>query len=268
MKIRKILSSLVMLSFLCFGPQQMGAAREPEAPANANAVLAQGSRATPNLALLGQIGGEARGIVVDGDYAYMGEGPHLDVLDLTNPSSPDLIGQSALLPGTIQDLDMQGGLVYAAAGEAGLRIFDPDDPTQPVEIGHYDIPGLTTGLDISGTVAYVLGGEAMHTIDISDPSHPVELDTFGTLDLVYGIEISGSLCIHWWLGGLQVLDVSDPSDLSEVGWISTPGGVGGVDVEGNYAYVTDGSSGLRIIDISNVSAMHEEGYFATGDIYF
>ncbi len=159
MKFNRLFSMMAALSLLAMGSRAEGASGAGEGTAQAPEQMVETQVTTPNLALLGQIGGEARGIVVDGDLAYMGEGPRLDVFDLSNPASPELIGQSAPLPGTIQDLDVQDGLVYAAAGEAGLRIFDPSDPTMPVEIGAYEQPGLTLGVEISGTVGYVLGGE-------------------------------------------------------------------------------------------------------------
>ena len=49
----------------------------------------------------------------------------------------------------------------------------------------------------------------------------------------------------------------------EVGYYDTPSQAEGVYVSGNYAYVADDESGLRIIDISNPSLPNEVGYYDT-----
>ena len=53
------------------------------------AAAQQSAAHSPNLALLGQIGGTADGIAVQGNYAYLGEGATLDILDITNPATPN-----------------------------------------------------------------------------------------------------------------------------------------------------------------------------------
>lgn len=54
-----------------------------------------------------------------------------------------------------------------------------------------------------------------------------------------------------------------PVVLSEVGSLDTAGTAEAVAVSGNYAYVADGYSGLRIIDVSNPTSPSETGYYNT-----
>jgi len=57
----------------------------------------------------------------------------------------------------------------------------------------------------------------------------------------------------------------DSSNVRTVGYYDTPGTACGVTVSGNYAYVADGYSGLRILDISNPANPNEIGFYDTPD---
>jgi hypothetical protein len=56
-----------------------------------------------------------------------------------------------------------------------------------------------------------------------------------------------------------VLDVADPSTPSDIGSIDTPGEAWDVEAIGPYAYVADGTAGLRVIDVSTPSDPAEIG---------
>jgi hypothetical protein len=63
---------------------------------------------TGTVELVGQIGGNTESVFVEGDYAYIGEGPRLTILDISNPANPIVIGKSAPLPGVVQDIQVSG----------------------------------------------------------------------------------------------------------------------------------------------------------------
>lgn len=56
---------------------------------------------------------------------------------------------------------------------------------------------------------------------------------------------------------------ADSLNVRTIGILDTPGSARGVAVSGNYAYVADGTSGLRIINISNPSSPTQAGYYDT-----
>jgi hypothetical protein len=57
--------------------------------------------------------------------------------------------------------------------------------------------------------------------------------------------------------------VSNPANPKEVGFFDTPGSAVAVKVIENLAYVADGPSGLRIIDVSDPTSLKEVGFFDT-----
>jgi hypothetical protein len=84
-----------------------------------------------NVELVGQIGGACLAVAVQGRYAYIGVGPRLVVLDVSNPAGPLLLGRTAVLPGLVHGVAVAGTLAYVADGEAGLRVVDVSNPASP-----------------------------------------------------------------------------------------------------------------------------------------
>ena len=75
-----------------------------------------------NVELMGHVGGYINTVAVQGHYAYIGEGPQLTILDISNPASPTVVGKTALLPANVQDIAIAGDYAYVTAGaDGGLR---------------------------------------------------------------------------------------------------------------------------------------------------
>jgi hypothetical protein len=212
-------------------------------------VRAQGQ----NVEVVGQIGGLCYGVHVQGHYAYIGEGPNLRILDVSNPASPVPVG-GVLLPDFVQDVYVSGNLAYVANFAHGLQIIDVSDPMRPLLRGSYSTWGALNGVHVSGNLAYVtesFGG--LLIIDVSDPTQPVWR---GSNDWVQShpddIDVSGSLAyVADGYRGLLIIDVSNPSQPVLRGACDTPGTAHGVYLRGNLVYVADGESGLQIIDVSD-----------------
>ncbi len=207
-------------------------------------------------------------VFVQGGYAYVGQGARLSILDISNPVSPTLIGQTDLLTYTVQDICVWNGYAYVAAGYGGLRVVDVSTPTNPAEIGFYrpSIYPYAHLVDVADGYAYIgsYGGE-LEVVSIADPANPVPLGSlwvdFGMAD----IEVKDGYAYVSALGnkggGLGIVSVVSPTNLVAVGYIATPGYPKGVDVVGDYAYVAFSEpymilpgqclGGLQVIDVSD-----------------
>jgi len=53
-------------------------------------------------------------------------------------------------------------------------------------------------------------------------------------------------------GILQTLDISDPLDPKLLGQVATSGIINDISKQGNYVYLAEGDSGLKVIDVSNL----------------
>ena len=112
--------------------------------------LAQGTQ------VVGQLGGTVHAVAVQGSQAYVGAGPRLVVLDITDQAHPATSGQSAVLPDIVEHVTVSSTLAYIAAGYSGLYILNISNPAAPVEIGAYDTPGQAYDVVVSGSYAYVV----------------------------------------------------------------------------------------------------------------
>jgi hypothetical protein len=218
---------------------------------------------TPNLELLGHIGGGASGLAIQGDYAYMGEGPKLTVLDISNPYTPTLAGQSELLPYLIVDMDVQGDTVYAADNDTGLHLFDASNPAAPHEVGSIETPSNAMGVVVSGTLAYVAdywGG--LRIIDVNNPDQPTEIGFVQSPSYSWyatELDIRGSL-VYLVGSDLVIIDVSNPMLPTLVSRSEIYSSAYSVVVDGTYAFIGDFDGGLRVIDVSNPTSPSEVGY--------
>jgi hypothetical protein len=204
--------------------------------------------------------GPAYAVAVSDDYAYLGSGAALIVVDVSVPSSP-LVAGWVVLPDVVQDVVFSSGHAYVADGSAGLRVVDVSDPFAPVEVAFVDTPGHAIGVAVAGNHAYVADDYAgLRVIDVSAPSAPVEVGSVDLPDEAVGVAVSGGHAyVAGWEAGLRVVDVTTPTAPVEVGSVDTPNYASAVAVAGGFAYVADGVSGLRVIDVSNPSAPREVG---------
>ncbi len=222
-----------------------------------------------NVELVGQIGGNCKAVFVQGDYAYIGEGPGLRILDISDPTNPQAIGK-VLLPDIVLGVYVSGNCAYVADGLSGLRVIDISNPASPVEVGYFLTPDFAYGVYVSGNYAYVADGDrGLRVIDISNPASPVEVGYCDTPGSARDVYVSGSYAyvayVADWYSGLRIINISNPALPVEAGYVGTPGEAHGVCVSGNYAYVADSGRVIRVIDISNPASPVEVGYCDTPD---
>jgi len=224
-----------------------------------------------NVEFVGHIGGAALAVAVQGDYAYIGAGPRLTILDISNPASPTVVGKTLPLPDIVHDVAVVGSYAYVADGSAGLRVVDISTPVNPAEVGFYDTPGGANGVAVAGGYAYVVGDSGhpdyiggLRVVDVSTPANPTEVGFYDTPGSASGVAVAGGYAyVADARGGLRVVDVSTPFDPTEVGFYDTPGRAYGVAVAGGYAYVADWNAGLRVVDVSEPSNPTEVGFYDT-----
>ena len=189
-----------------------------------------------NVEFVGHIGGATYAVAVQGNYAYIGVGPRLVILDISNPASPTVVGKTPPLSDIVQDIAIAGSYAYIADGDAGLRVVDVSTPANPTEVGFYDTPRVAMGVTCAGGYAYVVGG-GLQVVDVSTPANPTEVgfcDAGGS-----AVAVAGDYAYVVNGGGLQVVDVSDPAHPTEVGSCDALF-ANDVAVAGSYAYIAAG----------------------------
>lgn len=213
--------------------------------------------------------GDPHGIVVSGNYAYVGGDPFIGrpllVIDISQPANPQRVGRYDT-PSYVMGVAASGNYAYVAETTNGLGVIDISNPVAPRRVGSYDTSGNAQNVAVAGNYAYVADyGAGLQVIDISNPAAPQR---------VGGYEISGSTAQdvvvsgnHAYLieeeVGLQVIDIANPAMPLRVGTYPTIGTAWSVAVAGNTAYLGDWGAGLQILDISNPTMPQWVGSYTT-----
>ncbi len=106
------------------------------------------------------------------NFAYIGNGPTFQILNISDPSTPELVGEY-LTEGYVYDIEIINNRAYVCTGY-GLLILDISTPSEPAELSFVAISGVASGLAIDGSFAYVITQSGtMSIVDISDIHSPV-----------------------------------------------------------------------------------------------
>ncbi len=206
-------------------------------------------------------------VAVQGNYAYLGMGPSVSVLDLSG-AQPEQVA-SLSLPERPLDIFISGNYACIADGDAGLQIVDTSDPLNPSIIGSWPTTGQiwTRGIYVSGNYAYLAAGaDGLKVVDVSDPSSPTEVGSFeiDARDVFFLGNYAYVLEYVEQSGKLWVIDITDPTNPTGLGSCQVDGS-SRVFVLGDYAYVANGwQKGVQIVDISDPASPTVKGSYGAG----
>lgn len=176
-----------------------------------------------NFEVVGQKGGKLSVIVIRGNYAYVGAGESLIVLDISNPKKLEVI-DSLLLLGQITDIELDGRYAYVCNGRGGLRIVDISNAAQLKEVAAYAYMAVPKNAAVASGCAYIASGmKGLEVLDVTNPSRPTAVsfedsaDGAGTLD-AKGVCVDGDrLCVIDEDQGLRLFDIKDPLNPRKLG---------------------------------------------------
>ena len=205
--------------------------------------------------------GNALSVALSGNYAYLGYGSGLRVLDISNPAKPEEIGVYSDLMG-VQDIAVAGSYAYLALATGGygdgLAILDISNPATPALVTLPQLQLPASGLAISGSYAYLAQG-GLRIFDISNPFLPVEVgfcDCAGG-DWTISVVLQDQYAyISNYSNGMLVVDVSDPAQPAQAGLYDPEPyqlfEVRDVFVVGDRAFIGFSyPAGMEIVDISS-----------------
>lgn len=203
-----------------------------------------------------------------GRHAYMANGwdDGLYVLDVGDPTDPRVVSKMARVGsfGRPFDVALIDDFALVAERGDGLGILDISEPSAPVRIGNFKLPGsLASSVVVRGRTAYV-GNESagLVILDVDRPESPVLMGSASPPTRANGVWLEGDLAfVAEWVEGLSVLDVSNLAEPRLVRSIPFGGGVArafDVVTRGGIAYVADGELGVMVLD-----ALQETGHMLT-----
>ena len=227
--------------------------------------------------------GDSKDVKVYGDYAYLvNENAPLQIIDLSNPTSPTEVGQLSIDPedGGAHNVEVAGDYLYTSGGSSqgnfvgGVRIYSLANPVAPSFIGEfqdfYYHDTLVRGDTLYGAGIY---GDGVDILDLSDRANPTRIATFNypgsgahnicsTEDgshLFVGDEIGSSG--NW----TRVFDVRDPQNAELVAEIiiDSEAAVHNCYVKGTTLYLAHYTEGFRAFDVTDPANPVEIGFYDT-----
>jgi hypothetical protein len=211
------------------------------------------------------IPGEARKVAVvrvtgpDRVLAFVAAGNGgLQIVDVTNPGSPQPAGSLTVQDRFIMDVNVVGNLAYLAARGQGLRIVNIANPARPAEAGAIDLPGESRALTIAMPYVFVAAhNRGMRVVDVTSPSSPAETGFYDAPRFVQDVVVVGDFALLTdGERGLRIEDISNPRRPREVGHYDQMGRADGIAIRDDLAYIAE-QGGLRVLDISDPSDPEE-----------
>ncbi|MFL5807583.1 MAG: choice-of-anchor Q domain-containing protein, partial [Roseiflexaceae bacterium] len=140
----------------------------------------------------------------------------LAIVDVSNPTSPKLLGSYYTVTGQASDVQVIGDLAYLTDQGSGLYILNISDPAHISKLG-------SIGLDFTADLA---------------------VSVAGPLAYIAASEDNG--------GDLLIVDVRDPAHLKLVGDRYLSSYARGVQIEGYRVYIASDQGGLQILGVPGV----------------
>jgi len=176
----------------------------------------------------------------------MGRDGMLHIADILSSGLPSWLG-STKAGGTLYDVSVMGSHAYVALARSGVSIIDVSDPTVPILVSTFAIPGVALGIDTFEDRAYVaLRDSGLAILDLSNPSSPSVISTIPISRYNSAVTVAFPFAYVATLTGVTVIDVSNAASPQIVDSVQTADLPRAVAVSGIYFYVADYRGGLFV----------------------
>ena len=144
-------------------------------------------------ALLSEVDGltSAWDITTEGGYGYVSDNTD-GVVVVALADTPE-VGVAVAVGGGVQDIALADGVLYAAAGGAGIVVLDRSDPANPVVARTLDYLTGIQSVAVDGAVLWAVNQIGVIALDISDPLDPVPLGSGQTAEFAMHVAAGGGL---------------------------------------------------------------------------
>jgi hypothetical protein len=172
------------------------------------------------------------------------------------------------IPGFANGVAVGGEFAYVAAGSAGMHVVALGaDRRTPAIIATLNLNASANDITLAGNVAYLATSGGLKVVDVTAPAAPRLLGTFAGVGNAMGVKVRGTTAYVVAGGTLSIVSVANPGAMIQAGSIDLGGRGWNLDLDPtrNLAAVAMGGAGLKLVDVSNLSAPLLRGTAATGD---
>ncbi len=215
----------------------------PSAPVNLGSVVLSDVRSIRDLTL-------------SGDFVAVLDWGSLHAVDVSDPTAPAEVANIIVSAGASR-IVADNDYLYLPGESEGLWLVDFSDPGQPSVASTLQLQGRPLDVAIGHGHAWVAAEDGdLRVVNLDDKNAPVEVGSYDTLDQSRGATVYEN---HAYVldENIQVFDISNQLAPVQVSNYSTPGKVNDIQFAGGLAFVAESGGGLRILDISDPSAISE-----------
>ena len=206
---------------------------------------------------------------IDDNYLYVGmeTDNRLDIIDISNPPTPTIVGSHKVNgTATISGVAVKGGYAYITEYHTGVRVIDVTNPAKTMEVTR--LLGIDANdIKIQGNYAYVsVRYQGFSVINISDPRNIRIVGQSNAIQgYIEGIYVTPTTTFlsadTMGFGIFNTSNVTAPRLLSQVAVIGFPEGI---TVRNNWLYIGAHNDGVWIVDVSNPAIPKETAYINSG----
>lgn len=227
----------------------------------------------------GHFGGTMSALDVGNGVAYVGAGPRLLAVDVSDPANPTLLGRSDVLTDIVQDVAVVDGVAYLAAGRGGVVAIDVTDPAalRPVSGGpNYAGDSPPSAVNVAALAPWLFvvdvnrtdGETSLLRFDVSEAGNPVLLEAtpLQTNDSV--VVGDGQLAVVG-NGRLRLLDPANPATVLGTASLSSGSYTSSAVLQSGRALVAEvgGPNGVEVFDISDPANVTAVGDLVEMDLF-
>ncbi|MHA1121500.1 MAG: hypothetical protein ACTSPC_01645 [Candidatus Heimdallarchaeota archaeon] len=199
--------------------------------------------------------GSANDMKVDGSAIYLANNFDLKIFSSQHPNPP-ILESSVIFAGEPSATYVSGDIGILSNGLIGFDLINLSDITDPILISKYEQEGVSYYESIiNNTLVYCATSEGLEVIDISDTSAPTSLATLA-VGKAKALEFADNIVyLATESDDFLTINVTVPSAPVELDNAGIVNDLFDVSMNSNYAFVTMGSNGYTIVDISNPAAL-------------
>jgi hypothetical protein len=190
-------------------------------------------------------------VAVAGNFAYVADwGAGVKIVDIHDVTRPVIVAE--ISASSVASVVVTGSKVIFGGGWGNLSIYDVSDPTHPTRISGLNPSGTTHAIAVKGDYVYLAhGGGGLKVIDATDRTQPRlvgEAVPPGASSMGVAVEGNYAFVAADW-NGLEIYDIGNPRNPTLINSIDTPGVAFSVATANGFAYVTDSTAGIHVIDV-------------------
>lgn len=205
---------------------------------------------------LGSFSGKLDGICLMDTLIYgvhSSSANNLRIINISDSSNPVLISNNFDLPiYSSADIGYYDFHVFVVNGK-NVWSINVVDPVNPVISDKLFVENSTNGIFIHNNKAIIKhAGSGIKVIDISEPSSMEVIgfyDTPGYCEQVVAVNDIAFVADYY---GIQIIDIAESNIPYLVSSFQTDGFARGMSTQSDFLYISDGNTGMDVVDISDI----------------